>query len=288
MNKRCLIATVALLGWMLFGMSAGAADLQHLKDAQLIDNPGNDGDSFLVRHGDQEFRLRLYFVDTPESSASWESDVRRVREQKRYFGLPDEAQVLAYGKQATAFTRKQLDQPFEVYTAFASALGRDPGGRVYGFVTTADGKDLGRLLIQNGLARTYGVGRETPDGVHRDEWKARLADREASAMLKNVGIWEAADSDKIEEMRAQQRAEDQEMKKIRSGINSDSQQTPAEKIDLNHCTAQQLQSVKGIGPALARRIMEGRPYKSIDDITNVKGISTTMLGQWQDQLVVTP
>jgi competence protein ComEA len=38
-------------------------------------------------------------------------------------------------------------------------------------------------------------------------------------------------------------------------------------IDLNKASAQELETLKGIGPALSRKIIDGRPYKSVDDLT---------------------
>jgi competence protein ComEA len=43
--------------------------------------------------------------------------------------------------------------------------------------------------------------------------------------------------------------------------------TPAKGlVDLNKATAQELESLKGIGPALSKKIIDGRPYKSVDDL----------------------
>ncbi|OQX90680.1 MAG: hypothetical protein B6D58_09750 [candidate division Zixibacteria bacterium 4484_95] len=37
-------------------------------------------------------------------------------------------------------------------------------------------------------------------------------------------------------------------------------------LDLNTATKKELQSIKGIGPILAKRIIAGRPYKTVDDL----------------------
>ncbi|MBU1908924.1 MAG: thermonuclease family protein, partial [Verrucomicrobia bacterium] len=188
--------------------SAENGPFTRLAGAVLVAQAGNDGDSFLIEAEGRRIRIRLYFVDTPELEASWDVDVRRVREQMRYFGLPNERKVIGYGQQAAAFVRGRLAAPFEVYTSFASALGRSPDNRVYAFVRTADGRDLGEWLVQEGLARAYGVGREMPDGTSRDEMRAHLADLEATAMLKRAGIWASTDSERLAVLRAEQRKED--------------------------------------------------------------------------------
>jgi len=43
-------------------------------------------------------------------------------------------------------------------------------------------------------------------------------------------------------------------------------------IDLNEATEAELKSLPGIGPALARRIVAGRPYRSIEELRRVPGI----------------
>lgn len=43
-------------------------------------------------------------------------------------------------------------------------------------------------------------------------------------------------------------------------------------VNVNSASATELQSLPGIGPALARDIIEARPYQSPEDLKNVKGI----------------
>jgi DNA uptake protein ComE-like DNA-binding protein len=47
-----------------------------------------------------------------------------------------------------------------------------------------------------------------------------------------------------------------------------------EKIDLNKATSAQLETLPGIGAATAKKIIDGRPYKSVDDLSKA-GISAT-------------
>lgn len=264
-------------------LEAQQADLQLFSGAALIEDSSNDADSFLVEAGGQRFRIRLYFVDAPESAILWDADVRRVREQMRYFGLPDERTVLDYGRRAAEFTRQQLTEPFEVATAFAAALGRSGEKRIYGFVRTARGQDLAERLVQEGLARPRGVGRETPEGTSQGEVRARLQDLEAAAMLKRAGIWASADSDRLPPLRAEQREEDGALKSVRTSIEQEEQ--PEYPFDINTAEPADLQRVKGIGPALARRIIEGRPYSSLEDLLKLRGVSTNQLNAWSEFLV---
>lgn len=69
------------------------ANLETIAGARLIDDPDNDGDSFLVEGGGQQLRIRLYFIDCPERSAGGPKDAERVLEQKRHFGLTNASPI---------------------------------------------------------------------------------------------------------------------------------------------------------------------------------------------------
>lgn len=70
--------------------------------------------------------------------------------------------------------------------------------------------------------------------------------------------------------------------------------TPADslpaKININQASEQELQALRGIGPALAGRIVEYRrtvgPFERVDDLTQVKGIGPVMLSRLRDLIVV--
>src|SRR4030042_5640139 len=278
--KRFIQSTIRFLfviAVLMFGgiLPSFAADLQMFSNGRLINDPANDVDSFLVEANGKSCHVRLYFIDCPETLTAFKSDAQRVREQTRYFGLSDATRTIHFGNEAKTFVDHVLVKPFTVHTDFASALGRSSKGRVYGFITTADGNDLASLLVKNGFARTHGLGRKTPDGVSHDEMVERLRVFEISAMLKRVGIWSESDPDRIAELRAKQRSEDQELKDLQSQVKKTP--PPQSLLDLNTATEKELQSIKGIGPVLAERIIAGRPYRTVDDLLKVKGIGPKIL-----------
>jgi competence protein ComEA len=46
-------------------------------------------------------------------------------------------------------------------------------------------------------------------------------------------------------------------------------------------TAAELEALPGIGPVIARRIIEGRPYRSVEELERVKGIGKKRLEKIQ-------
>lgn len=48
-------------------------------------------------------------------------------------------------------------------------------------------------------------------------------------------------------------------------------------IDINSADQKTLESLPGVGAATAKEIIKGRPYKSVDDLANVKGIGKAKL-----------
>ncbi len=49
------------------------------------------------------------------------------------------------------------------------------------------------------------------------------------------------------------------------------------RLNLNTATLEQLEALPKVGPSLAKRIVEGRPYKSLADFDAVKGIGPSTL-----------
>lgn len=280
MIRKTFIAIALLWPAVLFA----AAELQKFTDVRLLDNPSNDGDSFVVQAGERQLHLRLYFVDCPESVATTDADAKRVREQARYFGITDAKKIFEFGHRATYFTKQALDKPFTVYTAFANALGRSRGGRIYAFVITADGEDLGQLLVEKGLGRAYGSKRAGPDGRSSDAIHRALQELESEAMLKRNGTWAATDPSVIDELRAEQRKENEELKSLIR--ESSGKHAPTAPVDLNTASTRELQSISGIGPVLAAKIITHRPYATIDDLLKVSGIGPKLLDKIRPYLVV--
>lgn len=281
LTRFLFLTSILMLGGIF---PSHAAELQKFSNARLINNPANDGDSFHIEADGKLILVRLYYIDCPEISISSKTGARRLREQKRYFGLTSAEHAIHFGNEAKTYVEDILAKAFTVHTAFANAMGRSSKGRVYAFITTSAGDDLASLLVKNGFARAHGKGRKTPDGIPRKEMIERLQDLEISAMLKRTGIWSKSDPERIAELRNEQRVEDQELQKIQTQVKK--AVSPKDLIDINTATGKELQYLKGIGPVYAERIIAGRPYKIVDDLLKVKGIGLKRLEKIRPYVVI--
>jgi hypothetical protein len=69
----------------------------------------------------------------------------------------------------------------------------------------------------------------------------------------------------------------------KSGSKGDAKK--AEPVDINSASAEELESVKGIGAATAKKIIDGRPYKGKDELVSRKVVSQSQYDKIKDQLV---
>ncbi len=261
---------------------ASAQELQKFDGCRLVEAEWADGDSFPVKLPDgKEIVLRLYYVDCNETAAATETDQRRVRDQSSYYGVDDHQITLESGRRAAEETKKLLAKPFTVHTAFASAPGRSAKPRTYGFITLSDGRDLGEVLVGEGLARSYGVWRNTPDGLVAEAAEAKMDDLELGAAIARRGIWTQTDPQKMVVLRDQRRVEDRQLREAFGTA-------AGEPIDPNTATVDEIMLLPGVGEILAERIVEGRPYTSVEDLRRVPGIGAKVFAGLKDSLQIAP
>ena len=268
--------------------AAPAKTMQKFANCTLIATKWADGDSFQIRKPNGEtLTIRLYGADCMEWHVNDDTDARRLRAQRRYFGITDAKPTVSesidmakgFGKQAAEKTQHLLRQPFTVHTRFQRALGDGKHERYYAFVECAEGDDLATELVRAGLARAHGVVADGPGERTRDEYRETLADIELQAAKRGHGIWAHTDWDKLPAERMEQRKEEEE-NGLAIGVKT---ALPASfRVNPNLAARDELMKLPRIGETLADRIIEARdeqPFNKAEDLLRVPGIKDKTLEQ---------
>lgn len=158
---------------------------EELAGCRLVEDRGNDGDSFVVEHQGRRHTLRLYFADCPEKYRhQYNGD--RLADQGRYFGGLSEGETVGVGEEARDFALERLRAGgFAVLTRWEPVFDSE---RYYAFVGVPQG-DLGELLVREGLARIYTKGENRPRGASAAAEKQRLQGLEGEARRARRGGW---------------------------------------------------------------------------------------------------
>jgi competence protein ComEA len=262
--------------------SATAQVLTTWKNCALVAAEWADGDSFQIQTPNLErHTIRLYGADCIEWHVGDDSDARRLRAQRRYFGIsgsggsPLESIQAAkdLGEAAAKEVVSALQKPFQVHTAFADTRGNGKFKRIYAFVTTAEGEDLAERLVRLGLARAFGVYRETPAGKSANDYRGYLQDIELQSVKRGVGAWAKTNWDLLPAERQAERKENDEL----AMAAGNTKLAPGTKINPNTAARDDLMLLPGVGEVTANRIIQARPFQKAEDRLNVEGIGPKTL-----------
>ena len=134
-----------------------------------------DGDTLRVAFpdGSQE-TVRIVGVDTPEVTPGG-------NDPDSFSGVTDPWFLSAWGEEASATLRREVEGREVSVTTDRSAGERDRYGRLLAYLHATDGTDIGELLLSRGLARVY-----TAESFTRKE---HYLDVEEAAVRKRIGVW---------------------------------------------------------------------------------------------------
>ena len=259
MNKFIALPLFAALAFAVHAApSPTSATWEIWDDCTLDTNSYFDGDSFHVRHGRNTAIVRLYFVDAPEADAGYGT---RVAEQAAYFRTADAA-ILHNGVAAKEFTASFLAKPFRVITRRQVAPGASRSTRFYGIVEQG-GRRLDAALVEAGFARVNGEPAEYPDAGTSQRIVRDLRAIELKASDAGRGAWVRPGT-------------------IESLKNLFQSRKTARCVNLNTATAAEIESLPGIGPKMADRIIHARPLKDAEALDAIPGIGPKKIEALRD------
>jgi competence ComEA-like helix-hairpin-helix protein len=274
---------IMLMVSLLAGSAAGQA-LREFKECRLSPTEWADGDSFEVVFPDGKKRtIRLYGVDCMEMHVNGDdSNARRLRDQRRHFGIADILTAKAAGEAAKRETAALLAKPFTVHTAFADGRGDGRFERILAFVRTGDGADLAETLVSKGLARAFGITRQRPDGTSGDDWQEHLGDLELTAARAGAGAWRHTDWTRLPALREEARRESAEIEQAK-GVRKAAENHP---VDLNTAPRDELMTLPNVAEKTANAIIQARPFQRIEDLDKVPGIGPATIERLRPFLTI--
>lgn len=284
MVRPLLISVLISTFCQLTGGAENSLPWETLKKCRLVDSPANDGDSFTVVHNDKKYTFRLYWVDTPESA---NKNLKLVQEQARYFSISEE-QVTDTGQLAKKATRNFMRGEFTVHTKWEDARRAGSNGKSFYAVLEKDGEYLSQELVAKGLARIYGMppNDRWPNGPSPLAYLGRLKNNERVAQQEEDGIWGPAKGSVqmsgLQSLISGSQAGGQGLRIESVGENK---VAPENKTNINTASMDELESLPGIGPVLARSIIDARPIDQIDSLVEISGISVNTLAGFRRMII---
>ncbi|MES2708438.1 MAG: hypothetical protein V4726_17730 [Verrucomicrobiota bacterium] len=164
------------------------AQYQVITDTQLIEDPANDGDTFLIKTPEGTRRFSLYYADAVETDGGQPESAREMAEN---FGFDSEEPLRTLGVEARDFSLRLLNStPFRVVTRWEEVPGDNS---FYAFIYLKDPEqgliDLSQWLVRYGLAMIRVCERDCPDGTPAAQYLLRLREEETRSQNESHGAW---------------------------------------------------------------------------------------------------
>ncbi len=164
------------------------AEYQVITEISLLDDPANEGDTFLLKTPEGQHRFCLYFVDTVETDGG---QPEAARDMAGYFGFDSEEPLRALGLEAREFSLGLLRaNEFRVVTRWEKNPADDA---FYAFIYLKDPEqgliNLAQWLVRYGLARIVECDRAQPDGLSAPQFRDLLMEEEARSKAEAHGAW---------------------------------------------------------------------------------------------------
>ncbi len=259
------VASYGLLLAFAVATLSAASKWETLENVRLVKGGYSDGDSIRAEHNGKEYTFRIFYVDAPETTDNYP---KRLRGQARAFGI-SAARALELGAEAAEFTRRFLESPFTVHTDWSDGWGQQTRYRA---IIERNGRDLAAELVRNGLARVSGFVPDTPwPDLTGSVWEYRddLKKLQERARLNGRGGWARSRSS-------------------RAATGASPPAGTQDLPDLNTVDKGRLMALPGIGAVLAGRIIELRPFRSIEELEQVYGISSKTIEVLRPVATVVP
>ena len=108
-----------------------------------------------------------------------------------------------------------------------------------------------------------------------------MDDLELGAAIARRGIWAKTDPQRMVALREDRREEERELQEAFGTAGG-------QPIDPNTATVDEIMLLPGVGEVIAERIVEGRPYKSVEDLRRVPGVGEKVFAGLKDSLQIAP
>lgn len=224
-----------------------------------------DGDTVRVLLNGQEHTVRLIGVDTPETVHP------RIDEE-------------AFGKEASDFTRQALEGKDAWLELDVGE--RDRYGRLLAYVWTSPPETWSDAELRSSMHNAslllagYAQLMTIPPNVKHVK---SFAEFQAEARESRRGLWGQDPDPSIEHADdpTGQRADASDSESGDPQLSESGRQKRT--VDLNAASLEELQLIVHIGPVRAQAIIDGRPWKSVDDLTSIDGIGPSRLADIKAQ-----